>query len=303
VLSSSGHFPHLEVTRGSPEQASDYCKDPDKRHPDHRDFLFEVGVLPTEHQGANQGKRNDILAIKRRLDDGTQPLDLAASEPELFGGVIKFLKAYQSYSDHLVKPRAKSPIVVVLYGDTGCGKSLATKGLEHAYYVPVGSSGTAWFNGYLPNKHRVVVINDFTGARMSLSELLLLCDSTPWKVNIKGGFAEFKPEMIIITANDPPRQWYGFDDPQKTLKHPWEALERRLTHIWEYRKKPFNPAMPQHAYGYAFCEKGNPKFHRMVLDGIYRQMPGEANHRLFSIPAVPEFEDDHCAEDETLWAH
>lgn len=279
-----GEKVHLETTRGTPAEASGYCKDPAKRHPDHADFLFEKGDLPKPAPG----RRTDIIEIKRLIDEGKHP-DAIAGEDEYFGSIRSAYRFYDHYYNSRVEPRRKYPNALVLWGDSGAGKTLATALLRRAYFSPIGSSGSAWFNGYDPRQHRIVVFNEFHGSKCSLTELLQWLDNTPLMVNTKGGLVQFAPELLIFTSNLPPREWYGFDDAEKKLAHPYEALERRLTHVWEYKKTPPNPDIAARAqekcddiHGFAFCEKGNPKFHPNYSRFI------SLGDNIFAIPTMAE---------------
>jgi len=290
-----GEKAHLETTRGTPDQAAGYCKDPTKRHPDFADFLFEKGDLPQP----SPGKRNDILEIKKLIDAGQHP-DRIAGVDEHFGAIRSAYKFYDHYYNSRVEPRRRYPNALVLYGDSGVGKTLATSLLRRAYYSPIGSSGSAWFNGYDPRQHRIVVFNEFHGSKCSLTELLQWLDNTPLQVNTKGGLVEFTPELVIFTSNLPPREWYGFDDPEKKLAHPYEALDRRLTHVWEYRKKAPTPNAEQQAkilcqqvHGYAFCEKGNPKFHPN-----YKEFK-KLDNGFYAIPVMEQMLLPERAEEDT----
>jgi len=287
---------HLEVTRGTPTQASEYCKDPAKRHPDYRDFLFEKGTLPDAL--AHQGARNDIIRIKKAIDEGAHPDDLAKQD-ENFGAIARGHKFFAHYYDATVAPRDSAPLVMVLYGDSGCGKSGAALLLPRTYFVPLGSSGTSWFNGYDPRKHDTVVFNEFGGSTMRLSELLQTLDATPILMNIKGGYCQFRPKMVVLTSNVDPKSWYNWEN----CAHPFEALDRRLTHIWRYEKKPLWAPAEDNAYAYAVCERGNPDFHPMVkrrvmtrlfLDGKGPDAP------LFRIAQDDQFQPKRAAEDMAL---
>ncbi len=285
VKSLIGNRAHCETTRGTPTQASEYCKDPAKRHPNHSGFLFEKGDLPEPLQ---PGKRNDIIEIKRLIDGGQNPWLLARDE-QYFVHIKMAYKFYELYYNKLQEDRKLAPQVIVLYGDTRTGKTASTRNLARTYYAPIGSSGSSWFNGYDPRHHDIIVFNEFHGSRASLSELLQWMDGTPLEVNTKGAYVKMNAKCLIFTSNDPPDLWYGFHDPDKTLAHPFEALERRLTHIWRYHAgepKP-NPNIPD-SYAYCAREKGDASAHPMVQQNKYVQWE---QTNIWMIPDMPAIAD------------
>ncbi len=285
-----GKSPHLEkrLPQSSPAAAAAYCKDPEKRHPDHSDFLFENGVCPERDQ---PGKRTDLIAIKELLEDGTHPVEIS-KDGRYFGSLMRYGRAFTKYYDDCAPKRDKLPRVLVLYGDPGTSKTTHTMGLPRAYYAPLGSSGTAWFTDYDPRAHDTVIFNEFHGSQCSLGELLRYVDRVPLSVNTKGGHVNFNPKCVIFTANYDPRNWYKFDDPTAHLSNPFEALDRRMHNIWHYTKEPPNPnATIQGAYAYAYCLRGDATFHpckNLIPTGVANcfgvpneNMDDEAHHFTF----------------------
>jgi len=229
---------HLERTKGTPTQASDYCqavewKGKPKRDPDNMDLVHAYGDLqsvPDESiatASANQGKRNDILAVKERLDHGDDIWDIAADN-EHFSAVIKYHRGYALYKHARVEERDFKTLVVVLTGAPGTGKSRAAFNFDSAFVVPA-SNGTQWMDGYDPQRHRCVVFDDFH-ASIPAHQLLRLCDEYPIQYPTKGGFVQFKPEVIVFTSNYRPVDWYDWP----SIKADYAAFERRIDIWWEY---------------------------------------------------------------------
>lgn len=208
------------------------------------------------------GARSDLFAAKAKLDEGTSPDELAR-DAQYFGVVAKHHRYFEHYYSSRTEPRRRCPRVLVLWGDSGCGKTIHANLCDPAvtYFVPIGSSGGTWFDGYDPRKHTTVVFNEWHGGRGSLSELLQWCDPTPLYVNTKGGHVQFVPKLVIFTCNKDPMAWYDWSK----CAHPMSALIRRITNQWCYVKQVrpewnLDPSMVN-MHAYAECEIGSPDFH------------------------------------------
>lgn len=217
--------------------------------------------------GGRNSTRTDLLSAKTRLDEGCSPDELA-SDPQFFGTVAKHHRYFDHYYASRTNPRGRSPRVLILWGDSGCGKTIHANMCNPAktYFVPIGSSGGTWFDGYDPRKHDTVVFNEWHGGRGSLSELLQWCDPTPLYVNTKGGHMQFVPKLLIFTCNKDPQSWYDWSK----CAHPMGALVRRITNEWQYVKQaqpewgpiPLPPNSPNGIwYSFAFRRLGSEDFH------------------------------------------
>lgn len=261
----------MEITRGTPSEAADYCKRPEKRHPKYRDFVHEFGVLP-----AGRGARTDLVELQALLDAGATSRVIATTD---FSNWLRYSKALETYRNLFVQtPRKDKSFIFVFTGESGCGKSAAAYAFKDAFPVPSGSSGSTWFDGYDPDVHKVVVFDEFHGGRCSWTELLRLTDEYPMQVNTKGSHPrltpgshlQFKPTVIVFTSNLEPESWY------KTESVPDKApLLRRIDYHWQYYKvdskqlisavtNAFLALQEQtdfNYYGLAFCHKGDPDMH------------------------------------------
>lgn len=260
-----GGNPHLEVARGTPEQAADYCRRREKRHPRHVDFLHEYGTMPAAR---NAGGRSDLTALQALLDGGATAFEVAKAD---FPSWIRFNKAIDKYRTEFVqKPRTHKSLIFVFVGETGTGKSNAAYAFLNAFPVPPGSSGTTWFDGYDPDSHQTVIMEEFHGGRCSWTELLRLTDQYPMTVNSKGSHLQFSPQAIVFTSNDEPTEWYTHASiPDK------EPFLRRIDVMWHYYKTDSNKLSPDvlqlfgehafstkaHYHSIAVCMKGDPDFH------------------------------------------
>jgi len=88
-----------------------------------------------------------------------------------------------------------------LSGGTGTGKSRiamllsAFLGQESTYWAP---PDLKWMDGY--SGQPLVIIDEFRGG-VPPSRILRLVDRYPLQVEIKGGFAQWKPHLVIFTSN------------------------------------------------------------------------------------------------------
>lgn len=260
------------------------------------------GVMPAPLVGRGTGARTDLISAKAKLDEGFSPDQLAA-DPLFFPTVAKHERFFRSYYASRTEARRRSPRVLVLYGDSGCGKTIHANMCDPAvtYFVPIGSSGGTWFDGYDPRKHTVVVFNEWHGGRGSLSELLQWADPTPLYVNTKGGHMQFVPKLLIFTCNKDPESWYDWSK----CAHPMTALTRRITNLWWYVKemKPEWGLTPEQAswegqpwYSFTVREAGKEDFHpaRKCLHFI-KALP--AGGDLYGLASDPEIGDNVEEED------
>lgn len=179
---------HLESTKGSPTQASEYCKKDG-------DYV-EYGELP-----GNQGKRTDLEEIRSLLNKTNKMSE-----------VVKVATSYQSVKmaeqilKYHEKPRTEKPKVEWYHGSTGTGKTRKAYEVLGPDCYTCMSTGK-WFDGY--DGHECVLIDDMRKDFMKFHELLRLLDRYAMRVECKGGSRQFVAKHIIITSCFPPE--YMFD--------------------------------------------------------------------------------------------
>lgn len=258
---------HLEIRRGTPLQAADYCRDPAKRDPRHAGFLYEFGDLPDGPLG--QGARSDLAAVQTLLDNH---VPMATVAREHFNTWVKSYKAFDKYVTEFVsEPRKEKSLFFCFTGESGTGKSQAAYSFTNAFTVPPGSSGVTWFDGYDALRHQTVLFDEFAGSRCSWTELLRLTDKYPHAVNTKGSQQQFNPKALVFTSNSEPQDWYP-NIPEKL------PLLRRIDAHWQYWRrdtKVLSPNVMQAVEGLeaatelkyhaiVCCNKGDPKYHPLV---------------------------------------
>lgn len=195
---------HWEVMRGTPKQASDYCKKTDTRI----NGPFFYGTLPD-----GQGSRTDLKALFTAIKEKKSNIELLE---ESNGSAAKFEKCIKFMRFTLMEKESDRQLqgvrIITLYGNTGTGKTYAAINYianGNDYYIceaPSHASCKVWFDGYEGQK--TLILDDFAGSFCAFRYLLRLLDKYKLKVEVKGGFAWAVWTTVVITTNCHPSAWY-----------------------------------------------------------------------------------------------
>lgn len=180
--------------------------------------FFEKGEPP------KQGSRADLCSARQAALEGGMR---AVTATEKLQG-IKVAQAFLTYNE---PPRSWKPKVIWLHGPSGAGKSLRALTMcaetygQDIYHKKCGSK---WWDGY--DAHQAVVIDDFRGSWWGLTETLSLLDRYPKMIEIKGGWRQFKPRLIVVTSIFAPSDVYkseniGLEPIQQLLRRIDETIE------------------------------------------------------------------------------
>lgn len=212
---------HIEKTRGTPQQASDYCKYDDYPANTIPNKIEEFGELP------RQGERTDWCVALEQIKSGVPVEDVVENQPQL----LPCIRQLDLYKAKTLKPLNRDVEVIVLWGDSGSGKSRwAYENYPDLYSKPPSK----WWDGYIGQK--TILLDDYYGY-IPYTELLNVCDRYPYHAEIKGGYVWAQWTTIIITSNKPPERWYA---------RGLQALKRRFTKIFFYSiDAPPTPYEPQ----------------------------------------------------------
>jgi hypothetical protein len=220
---------HWESRAGTREEARAYCMDiglDGTPKPGGTGPVVEVGVWTS----AAQGRRSDLEGAAQTLrDEGWRAM--IENHPTAF---IKYPTGMQAYAMELGDERTTPPTVVLFYGPSGCGKTrLARSYAPHMdrWIAPIGCNG-GWFNGY--HGQPLAILDDFAGKLTGyrLDDCLRLFDRYELTVPVKGSFAQWAPDMIVVTTNIHPSRWWDYSD---RLEH-FTALKRRFTMVFAWER-------------------------------------------------------------------
>lgn len=204
---------HFEPRFGTREQARDYARKDDTRI----EGPYEVGVW----EDSQQGKRNDILALKEAIKSGSSNLELFERFPREFLSYQRGISAARGLYE---TKRSWITELIVLLGDPGTGKSTYVRDHAESLYVKQASK---WWDRY--DGEEDVLLDDFYGW-LPFHELLRLADCLPHMVEAKGAQVQFLAKRLWITSNKPIVEWY------KGEHFVWQALFRRVTKLMVFKR-------------------------------------------------------------------
>lgn len=209
---------HWEPRKGTPDSAINYCSKIDTRLAG----PFEWGNRP------RQGARNDLKEATDLLLRTRDLQAVALAHPTTYAKFFRGLSALLNITSSQ-RELTDAPKVYIFWGPPELGKTRYCYAVHpNLYRVP---DGLQWFDGY--NSEDVALIEEPDLNRVPLGWLLQLLDRYPMRVPTKGGFVQWKPNVIWLTTNQPPLTWYEKETPWRRM-----ALVRRLTTIFSATKLP-----------------------------------------------------------------
>lgn len=178
---------HFEVMRGTPQQASDYCK---------KDGSFTIsGALP-ETQGAKGGK-----ARKKQYEDAVRMArenKLPEIDSEMY---LRFRTTLMNIRDE-AQPRAgiltDDTCAIWVWGPPGVGKSMKVWEDYPGAYLKTCNK---WWDHYDREDYVVIEDIDPDSCKYMAHNLKRWLDRYPFKVETKGGSKDIRPKKIILTSN------------------------------------------------------------------------------------------------------
>ncbi len=180
--------PHLEKSYAGAVVNIRYCKKDGN-------IWFEDGDPPK-----GQGLRVDLKMIKQRMEAGATVSEM------IDDGMINNFQQIQLAEklNKYIKFKRTKPVVVWVYGPTGCGK---TKFVHDNYSDVYVAMNNKWWDGY--ENQSVILIDDLRAEDYPFNYLLRLLDAYPLQLEIKGGSVQLRNKMFIITCPETPVGLFG----------------------------------------------------------------------------------------------
>lgn len=184
---------HLEKRRGTQQQAIDYITN----NPKKPDPVFEeYGKKKKAGQRTDLAKFGRVAAkhgIREVVSRSPNYQQLCFAEK-----VLRYIEV----------PRNKPPEVTWIWGESERGKTRRAYELcgDNIPYKKAGKH--KWFDGY--DRHSHAILDDVKHSWFDhepLPDLLCLLDRYPYSVEIKGGFRQWVPDVIIVTSIHHPEEF------------------------------------------------------------------------------------------------
>ncbi|ASH99189.1 replication-associated protein [Giant panda circovirus 3] len=187
---------HLERRNGTAQEAATYCKK-DEQFVEHG----SIGEV-------NQGRRTDIHDAASLVAAGQSVRSIAESNPRLFaqyGRGLTFLSAVTNSGRSI---RWRDVKCQMWWGKTNLNKTRTwfDKYWDEGCYRFQYGNGKSWWDGYDGEKH---ILFDEFNCQILLSEMLMLTDGYPMRLECKGSHTYAKWETVTIISNDDPQFFYN----------------------------------------------------------------------------------------------
>jgi hypothetical protein len=187
-----GRTAHLEIRRGTRDEARQYCRKEETRVAGPWEFGIWI---------SGQGHRSDVDFIMDSLLAGKKERDILLENPKAW------------FKNHKGIPKAKcllasntrrsKPQVHVFLGDPGSGKSLAARHLAPEAFQ---RSPGAWWDGY--DGEPDAIIDEIDKQELPLAQFLLVADASDAKLPVKGSFVPNGIKRLFVTSNREVHEWY-----------------------------------------------------------------------------------------------
>jgi len=167
-----------------------------------------------------QGKRNDILAMKAELDGGASLKEISQSHFPLF---IRYHRGIKEYKLLNAEKKSEAKKIECLWGPTGSGKSrYCWETYPDAYRKTKDPGNAQYWDGY--DGQDTIIVEEYYGW-LPWSWLLTFTDRYPSYLAVKGATVPMLASTIIFTSNSHPSEWYP------NSRYRWDAsnpLKRRF---------------------------------------------------------------------------
>nr|WCR62266.1 MAG: replication associated protein [ssDNA virus sp.] len=190
---------HLEVARGTNQQAADYCRKDDTYTGGLR---WEMGSLPA---------RAEVKKRDERLQDAAEQLDILkegykrpSEIPSMTLLQCGFIPAMKELTADVLGPWRPELKIITMVGPPATGKSYAIQKWFPGHGRCICGNNGVWFQQPLAD---VMVFEEFCG-QIQLQRMLQYLDPYPLALEVKGSMRPALYTLAIITSNTRPDGWY-----------------------------------------------------------------------------------------------
>lgn len=184
----------------------------------HKDGTPDTSWIPgTQFQWGDkpqaQGARSDVTELREAIKTGTVSYTDAIGN---YNAGLRYARGVQDLvREHYKPPPYKIPKelkATCVYGDAGLGKTMFLKKRAAAEgkslcILKNRQLRNGWYDGY--NNHDWVLFDDIDGSTFKYPrDLMGALDGDDGRVPVKGGFVKWAPEMIFITCDKHPYDFY-----------------------------------------------------------------------------------------------
>lgn len=189
VKKDIGKRAHIEVAKGTPQQAANYCKKDGK--------FWEIGLVPIK------GKRTDIDNIREGLKKGKTLKEISNECKSLQS--LRFANEWLKYNDNGTRENID---VTWIFGKSNSGKTfMVNEYVDHEDTYIKSSSTGRWWDGYYGQK--TVVLDEFRDEHISASQLFSMLQPFPFRIETKGGTCFLKATTFYVTTIQSPWECYS----------------------------------------------------------------------------------------------
>lgn len=194
---------HFEVTKGTNEQARDYCKKEDTYTGGLR---LEEGKFPEREKAGKASERLERAAAE--LDDIKEGYKRPRDVPSMTLLQCGFIPAYKELTADILGPYRPELKIITMVGPPATGKSYCIQRYFPGHGRCICGNNGVWFQNPLAD---VMVFEEFCG-QIQLQRMLQYLDPYPLALEVKGGMRPAMYSIVIITSNTPPSGWYKGDE-------------------------------------------------------------------------------------------
>lgn len=150
---------------------------------------------------------------------------------------VRIIKAKQFIETQRDNTEREKPVVLWFYGGTGSGKTRTATEIARESgksWWMTSDPDLKWFDGYHGQEY--AIIDDFRRQGIKFNHVLRLADRYPYRVQVKGGYVNWCPKVIIFTCPVHPHDCYQYIDKEGNLQD-WDNLDqfiRRIDAIIEF---------------------------------------------------------------------